>query len=277
MPKDAADTTAKWEPLGAIGVDSILREHPGVDTKFIDYALDYIFGGTTKYEFFKEAAETFARTGTLEKKNYCNFSDLWDSQIKKTFRELTSSLTNSNTFPNYILYDNTAYTPKGCAGDFSRPIPKFIVNNVARKCFGIPYCTSDLKDSIRIGEYKTDTVGIGNFRFICRETGWDTREEPCMDKGRDYASKNDIEMSKTECTTDGQTKQSETDLNMYYVCQDGNWSEFYNRPCDTDNKRIKIVNEKVATNFTECICYNKTWRPTYEWRTDYPALLQPRN
>lgn len=352
MSKDAADTTAKWELLGAIGVDSILREHPGVNTKFIDYALDYIFGGTTKSEFFKEVAETFARTGTLEKKHYCNFSDLFQ------FRENdVSTIYSASTFPNYILYDNTAYTPKGCAGGFSRPVPKFIVNNVARKCFGIPYCTTDLKDSIRIGEYMTDTIGIGNIRFICRKTGWDiptdkevytynqpcnregkyilyggkpisksfvcsldsgwyeaetidaetfdvpcdkhgklytspnnpaktyvcrkehfcrsydfyNADAPCMDEGWDYANQNDIEMSKTECTTDGQTQQSEIDPNMYYVCQDGRWSEFYNRPCDTDNQRIKIINEKVWTNFTEYICYNKTWRPTYEWHTEYPA------
>ena len=358
MSKDEADTTAKWELLSAIGADSILREHPGVDTKFIDYALDYIFGGTTKSEFFKDVAETFAKNGTLEKKHYCNFSNLWDSQHNMTFRELNTyypRTISSNTFPSYVIYDNTAYTARGCAGGMSRPIPTFIVNNVARKCFDIPYCTTDLKDSIRIGEYMTDTVGIGNIRFICRETGWDTPTEkevytyqkpcdkegkyigtarldsvyacsldsgwykaetidivtrdvpcdkhgkllnhpdnemityvcrtepfcrhyegytpnaPCMDTGWDYASKNDIEMSKTECTADGQTQQSTRDPNMYYVCQDGNWSEFYNRPCDTDNQRIKIINEKVWTNFTEYICYNKTWRPTYEWHTDYPA------
>lgn len=352
LSKDAADTTAKWELLSTIGVDSILREHPGVNTKFIDYALDYIFGGTTKSEFFKEVAETFARTGTLEKKHYCNFSDLF--QFRKND---VSTIYSASAFPNYILYDNTAYTPKGCAGGFSRPVPKFIVNNVARKCFDIPYCTTDLKDSIRIGEYMTDSIGIGNIRFICRKTGWDiptdkevytynqpcnregkyilyggkpisksfvcsldsgwyeaetidaetfdvpcdkhgklytspnnpaktyvcrkehfcrsydfyNADAPCMDEGWDYANQNDIEMSKTECTTDGQTQQSENDPNMYYVCQDGRWSEFYNRPCDTDNQRIKIVNEKVWTNFTEYICYNKTWRPTYEWHTEYPA------
>jgi len=347
-----ADTIAKWELLSAIGIDTLIRERPDISSKHIDYTLDYIFGGTTKSTFFKEVTETFAKTGTLEKKHYCNFSNL------SRFRENSvSTIYSASTFPSYILYDNTAYTPKGCAGGFSRPMPTGVINNVARKCFDIPYCTQALKDSIRIGEYIADTIGIGNIRFICREKGWDAPTEkevytynnpcnkegkyilyggkpisksfvcsldsgwyeaetidaetfdvpcdkhgklymspnyptkayvcrkehfcrhydfynsdaPCMDEGWDYANQNDIEMSKAECTTDGQTKQSESDPNMYYVCQDGNWSEFYNRPCDTDNQRIKIINEKVWTNFTEYICYNKTWRPTYEWHTDYPA------
>lgn len=107
--------------------------------------------------------------------------------------------------------------------------------------------------------------------YFCRHYGFSNSDAPCMDEGWDYASQNDIEMSKEECTTDGQTKQSEIDPNMYYVCQDGKWSEFYNRPCDTDNKRVKLKHINVLTGFTEYICYNKTWRSMSEWDIDYPA------
>lgn len=106
---------------------------------------------------------------------------------------------------------------------------------------------------------------------FCRHYDYYSSDAPCMDKGWDYANENDFEMATADCDSNGKTLQSPRDSNLYYICQDGNWSEFYNRPCDTDNQRIRITNTKVYTKYTEYICYNKTWRPTYEWHTDYPA------
>ena len=349
LSESVAANTAKWELFNAIGIDTLLQAYPQIEAYMINDALDYIFGGTTQSEFYKDLKATFTQTGTLEKKHYCNFDN------QEHFRQNSYPQIHSysrGTFPNYIVYDNSAYTPKGCAGGMMRPIPSAIVNNIARKCFDIPYCTNTLKDSIRIGEY----MSIGNIRFICRDFGWDQPTEkevytyqkpcdkegknvfyggkpisksfvcsldsgwyvaetidaetfdvpcdkhgmlytstsnqietyvcrkepfcrhydiynadaPCMDEGWDYANQNDIEMSKVECNSDGQTFQSTKVTNLYYVCQDGKWSEFYNRPCDTDNKRIKIKAQNI-TGYVEYICYNKTWRPTYEWHTDYPA------
>lgn len=347
-----ADTIAKWEIFAALGIDTLLKDHPEVPPTHIDYMLDDIFGGTTKSEFFKEVTEAFAKTGTLETKHYCNFSNL--AQFRQTGNPLTTNLYPARTFPNYMLYDNTAYIPKGCAG-ISRPMPTGLINNVARKCFSLPYCTKELLDTIIWAEHKGTDVTIGNIPFICKETGWNTpndlevytyketcdkegkyikggrtdtlfvcsldsgwykaeaidaetfdvpcdkhgklytspndstktyvcRKEhfcrqydtytpnaPCMDEGWDYADKNDLEMSEAEeCSTEGEILRSENDPNMYYVCQEGRWSEFYNRPCDNDNERIKIKNQNI-TGYIEYICYDKTWRPTYEWHTDYPA------
>jgi len=347
-----ADTIAKWELFAALGIDTLLKDHPEVPPTHIDYMLDDIFGGTTKSEFFKEVTEAFAKTGTLETKHYCNFSNL--AQFRQTGNPLTTNLYPARTFPNYMLYDNTAYIPKGCAG-ISRPMPTGLINNVARKCFSLPYCTKELLDSIIWAEHKGTDVTIGNIPFICKETGWSTpndlevytyketcdkegkyikggridtlfvcsldsgwykaeaidaetfdvpcdkhgklytspndstktyvcRKEhfcrqydtytpnaPCMDEGWDYADKNDLEMSEAEeCGTEGEILRSENDPNMYYVCQKGRWSEFYNRPCDNDNERIKIQDKNI-TGYIEYICYDKTWRPTYEWHTDYPA------
>ena len=347
-----ADTIAKWELFAALGIDTLLKDHPEVPPTHIDYMLDDIFGGTTKSEFFKEVTEAFAKTGTLETRHYCNFGPL--AKFRQTGNPLTTNLYPARTFPSYILYDNTAYIPKGCAG-ILRPMPTGLINNVARKCFSLPYCTKDLLDTIIWAEHDAIDGTIGNVPFICKETGWSTPNElevytykeacdkegkyikggridtlfvcsldsgwykaeaidaetfdvpcdkhgklytspndstktyvcrkehfcrqydkyianpPCMDEGWDYADKNDLEMSEAEeCSTEGETLRSENDPNMYYVCQEGRWSEFYNRPCDTDNERIKIKDQNI-TGYIEYICYDKTWRPTYEWHTDYPA------
>ena len=347
-----ADTIAKWELFAALGIDTLLKDHPEVPPTHIDYMLDDIFGGTTKSEFFKEVTEAFAKTGTLETRHYCNFGPL--AKFRQTGNPLTTNLYPARTFPSYILYDNTAYIPKGCAG-ILRPMPTGLINNVARKCFSLPYCTKDLLDTIIWAEHDAIDGTIGNVPFICKETGWSTPNElevytykkecdkegkyikggrtdtlfvcsldsgwykaeaidaetfdvpcdkhgklytspndstktyvcrkehfcrqydtytpnaPCMDEGWDYADKNDLEMSEAEeCSTEGEILRSENDPNMYYVCQKGRWSEFYNRPCDNDNERIKIQDKNI-TGYIEYICYDKTWRPTYEWHTDYPA------
>lgn len=106
---------------------------------------------------------------------------------------------------------------------------------------------------------------------FCRHYDFYNSDAPCMDEGWDYASKNDLEMSKAECDSEGKILQSPSDTNLYYVCHDEKWTEFYNLPCDTDNERVKIKDDGVWIGFTEYICYNKTWRIIDEWYTDYPT------
>ena len=104
---------------------------------------------------------------------------------------------------------------------------------------------------------------------FCRDYGR-YRKEPCFNSGWDFADKTDIETANQECDSEGKTYQSPSDPNLTYVCHDGKWTEFYNMPCDTDNERIKIQDQNI-TGYVEYICYDKTWRPTYEWHAEYPA------
>ena len=84
--------------------------------------------------------------------------------------------------------------------------------------------------------------------------------------GWEIATQIDFETADVECDSKGKTHQSPSDSTLYYVCSQNKWTEFYNAPCDTDNKRIKT--NKYSGFF---ICYNKTWRHSSSWRTDYPA------
>ena len=84
--------------------------------------------------------------------------------------------------------------------------------------------------------------------------------------GWEIATQIDFETADVECDSKGKTHQSPSDSTLYYVCHQNKWTEFYNAPCDTDNKRIKT--NKYSGFF---ICYNKTWRHSSSWRTDYPA------
>ena len=55
---------------------------------------------------------------------------------------------------------------------------------------------------------------------FCRHYDFYNSDAPCMDEGWDYASKNDLEMSKAECDSEGKILQSPSDTNLYYVCHD---------------------------------------------------------
>ena len=105
--------------------------------------------------------------------------------------------------------------------------------------------------------------------YFCRDYGIYPKG-PCFDSGWDFAGKTDLETANSECDSEGKTYQSPSDANRTYVCHDGKWTEFYNLPCDTDNERVKVKAQNI-TGYVEYICYNETWRPTYEWHAEYPA------
>ena len=364
IPESEANSIAKGELFRAIGIDSVLLEYPQLEIE-INSGLNYIFGGTTKTDFFKDVKSTFTETGTLEQKHYCNF-DL--STIKSNHStEFEVRYYYSTLFALYTLYNSRDYTPRGCAGGPVFIIPEYIVNNAQRKCLNLPYCDSSIQDTIIKASYN----GIGEKSFICGKSGWriptdmeaetygipcdkegkyivhskqpeysymcsldsgwhavytidaETFDVPCDSAGKFYASPNrpnityickrtheleisvvsivsecrvypinpdqyspsapcrkengweiakliEVETANIECDTEGKTYQSPSDTNLYYVCHDEKWTEFYNMPCDTDNMRVKIINDSLKTNFSEYICFNKKWKRTYKLDYDYP-------
>lgn len=350
---EQAEARAKSELFAALGIDSVLRAKPETSTESINHALDYIFGGTTKSEFFKNVKDYFTENGVLQPKHYCNFVGLVYFRDKRI--DGISLYGERSDFPDYALYDNSAYESTGCfVGTPRRPIPLGIVNETKRKCMNLPVCDNSIRDTIiwsktifgemdlspficridgwdaptymeletygtpcdREGKYvvysrrvdssfvcslrwgwrKVETIDAETFDVPCDKDGmlfespnrpnvtyvcrtesfcrhYDvyTNNAPCFDNGWDFAQQKDFETARADCDAEGVTYQSPKDPNLYYVCHDGKWTEFFNMPCDTDNKRVKLINEKVNTKFTEYICYNKTWRPTYEWHADYPA------
>jgi len=91
------------------------------------------------------------------------------------------------------------------------------------------------------------------------------------DGGWDYAQQKDFETLNAQCDSEGKTYQSPSDSNLYYVCHDGMWTEFFNMPCDTDNMRVSVKKENFNSRFDRYICYNKTWRHIGKWDSDYPT------
>ena len=367
IPESEADSIAQWELFKAIGIDTYLRANTDVSPTAINSAINYIFGGTTDSDFYKNANAAFTETGTLQPEHYCNFDESSVlGSINPAYNSKSSITYYNRLYAKYILYKDSGFRLKGCSGSTHLIIPSDIVNNIQQQCLNLPHCDSTIKDTIIKSNYKN----LGKRGFICKENGWkmatdlesetygipcdkegkyivhskqpeysymcsldsgwhavytidaETFDVPCDSAGKLYASPNrpnvtyicqkshnsatsvvsivsvckvypinpdpyspsapcrkegweiakliEVETANVECDTEGKTYQSLSDTNLYYVCHDKNWTEFYNMPCDTDNMRVKIINDSLKTNFSEYICFNKKWKRTYKLDYDYP-------
>lgn len=352
---EQAECIAQTELFKALGIDSVISKKSGATKLTIDRALDYILGGTTQSDFYKDVYDYFASTGTLLPKHYCNFNDL--EQFRSTRKQGKYYPNIFNTFPTYTLYDNSTFESKGCAAGTPRPIPLGLVNETRRICMNLPLCDQTIRDTII---WTKSIIGFmaSTIPYICKENGWNTPTDmeletfgtpcdkegryvvysknsqisficsldsgwyeaqttdaetfdiPCdkngklykspnrknityvcrttqfcrsvdfnnsprarcfTDKGWDIAQTMDFETANDECDSEGKTRPSPSDSNMYYVCHDGIWTRFLDMPCDTDNMRVKIKNDQIYKNFESYICYDKTWRRIGAWYTDYPT------
>ena len=341
IPESEADSIAQWELFKAIGIDSYLQAHPNTNLKAINSTINYIFGGTTNSDFYKNTNAVFTETGTLQQEHYCSHFDE-HAVVSTWFVDLSDN--------------DDYYNLKGCVVHPRPILINDVITDVLHKCLNLPHCDSTIKDSV----IKTSHINIGDNAFICKENGWEratdleaetygipcdkegkyivhskqpeysymcrpdsgwyavytidaeTYDIPCDKNGKLFASPNrpnvtyvckdatlngvfilnptstiedpyspharnrkadweiatqiDFETADVECDSEGKTHQSPSDSTLYYVCHQNKWTEFYNAPCDTDNKRIKT---KDRLGFF--ICYNKTWRYSYRWNSDYPA------
>ena len=95
----------------------------------------------------------------------------------------------------------------------------------------------------------------GRIFYICRDTGWDT------------ATQREADIGDRSCDAEGKTVQGVIDTNMSYVCYQNSWTDFYDAPCDTDNKRVRDWKEGLKEDY---ICYNGKWSYSRNWSCEYP-------
>ena len=95
----------------------------------------------------------------------------------------------------------------------------------------------------------------GQIVYICRETGWDT------------ATQREADIGDRACDAEGKTVKGVLDTNMSYVCYQNSWADFYDAPCDTDNKRVRDWKEGLKEDY---ICYNGKWYYSRNWSCDLP-------
>ena len=95
----------------------------------------------------------------------------------------------------------------------------------------------------------------GQIVYICRDTGWDT------------ATQREADIGDRACDAEGKTVKGVLDTNMSYVCYQNAWTDFYDAPCDTDNKRVRDWKEGLKEDY---ICYNGKWYYSRNWSCDLP-------
>ena len=95
----------------------------------------------------------------------------------------------------------------------------------------------------------------GRIFYICRDTGWDA------------ATQREADIGDRACDAEGKTVQGVIDTNMSYVCYQNSWTDFYDAPCDTDNKRVRDWKEGLKEDY---ICYNGKWNYSRNWSCVFP-------
>lgn len=95
----------------------------------------------------------------------------------------------------------------------------------------------------------------GRIFYICRDTGWDA------------ATQREADIGDRTCDAEGKTVQGVVDTNMSYVCYQNSWADFYDAPCDTDNKRVRDWKGGLKEDY---ICYNGKWSYSRNWSCEFP-------
>ena len=94
----------------------------------------------------------------------------------------------------------------------------------------------------------------GRIFYICRDTGWDV------------ATQREADIGDRACDVEGKTVNGLVDTIMSYVCYQNSWVDFYDAPCDTDNKRVRDWKEGLKEDY---ICYNGKWNYSRKWSCEY--------
>ncbi len=105
------------------------------------------------------------------------------------------------------------------------------------------------------GEFREYEWAKNGTFYICRETGWD------------IATHREVDIGENVCDAEGKTIQGNLDSLMYYVCYKNAWTDFYETPCDSNNKRMRASENG---RFNEYICYNGKWHYSVDWTCEYP-------
>ena len=237
---EEAECIAQMELFKALGFDSVISKKSGATKLTIDRALDYIFGGTTQSDFYKDVNDYFANTGTLLPEHYCNFNDLEQFRSVRNNGKYYPNI--FNTYPSYTLYDNSTFESKGCASGLPRPIPLGLVNETRRMCMNLPQCDQSIRDTI----IRTKSV-VGfmasTIPYVCRENGWNTPTDM------------ELETFGTPCDKEGRYIVYSKNSQISFVCSlDSGWyeaqttdAETFDVPCDKNGKLYKSPNRPKIT------------------------------
>ena len=230
---DSAWIQAATELLRELGLDSLLADRR-MPTYYLEYTLFFLYGDGHN-QLNAELVNDFA-DGKLEPENYCINNQPYDSFDRIAFN----------------------FMPLGCAySDYEILDPEAIVQNIWRKCSGMPYCSDAM-----VGMFNKDSS------LICKKSSYyNFSTISAYYTNWEIASPLDVETSGIPCDVDGKFIVSRKNPERSYVCTtDNGWDstktvnvEMKQVPCDTAGTLFKSNLNPGAVY----ICRDTVWTGKY--------------
>ena len=292
-PAESAEKTAKKELIAALGLDTLFVENPLTDrsTVFsradVENTLNYFFDRDTVATY--KMVKSFSEKGTLDRSEYCG---IWNVSPSNSWGGEESAFI---PYRNISLWARTIGQPGCAATGFESVPPTYILNNIYRKCIGLPYCDGKQFGIIEQAGLKNI---IADTLYYCGTSGWtllmnyedDTKDNPCDEIGKMFkstslkeryyvckgngwnvATKMDYETKDVPCGDSAKVIQSPTDTTRFYLCKNSEWKiatqiekETTGIPCDRIGKMIESEWSNQSNGGIFYICRESGWdRATY--------------
>ena len=293
-PAEDAEKTAKKELIAALGLDTLFVENPLKDrpTVFsradVENTLNYFFDRDTVATY--KIVKSFSEKGTLDRSEYCG---IWNVSPSNSWGGEESAFI---PYRNISLWARTIGQPGCAATGYESVPPTYILNNIYRKCVGLPYCDGKQFGIIEQAGLKNI---IADTLYYCGTSGWtllmnyedDTKDNPCDEIGKMFkstslneryyvckengwnvATKMDYETKDVPCGDSAKVIQSPTDTTRFYLCKNSEWKiatqiekETTGIPCDRIGKMIESEWSNIQSNGgIFYICRESGWdRATY--------------
>lgn len=184
---DSAIAQSRSELFRELGLDSLL-ERIDMHESSLELTLHYLYKNPdNEKEIRQDVIDDFS-DGKFNDETYC--IDDWSYDMLGR------------------LY--SSFMPIGCAiAGYEMVEPTAILQNIWRKCAGMPYCDESVGDTM---------ITIGDNHFVCEESSWQT----LVSLGREM---NGIICTKNNARTIG---VGQTNNDLTYVCYEGTWRSILN-------------------------------------------------
>jgi len=195
------------------------------------------------------------KSPSVDERYYVCQNDGWNMTTKIDYETRDSTCPRSTKIMQSPTDTNLFYFCKNSQWSIAKEID---IDTIGQPCDRV----GKILKGIRLIQYPTSLVPSGTiegayYYYYCDKGGWRV------------ATYNEANIGEEPCDLEGKTVRGKVDSTFLYTCYKNKWVDFYNAPCDTDNKRLVGLSAMWQSK-SLYICYNGAWHEAKKWSCEYP-------